>query len=200
MYSLYSIRTAAHYFLILKPPLSYNRKFNYNLIRWHTLSYMKMPPALRTWAICYFHENNKIMLSSILHSINQAYKLLTLFVFHYKLYITDRGGITSRHLNLTKWTQTCIARCRYYRTASSFQIWWPGPDTGMKDATKTVELLAQAVKPSAPAIRTTSVLVLLLSPGEEGRGKVLTTTKWPHFHRTVTSPPPSLPKFREIQM
>jgi len=139
------------------------------------------------------------MLRSILHSIKQAYKVLTLCAFPYKFYITDRGRNTRRHLNLIKWTETCIAHCRYYRTVSSFQKWWPGPDTGMKDATTTVELLAQAVKPSAPAIRTTSVLALLQSK-KERRRKVLTTTKWPHFHRTVTSPPPSLTIFREIQM
>ena len=45
------------------------------------------------------------MLSSISHSIKQAYKVLTLCAFHYEFYITDRGGITRRKLNLS--TEFC---------------------------------------------------------------------------------------------
>jgi hypothetical protein len=41
---------------------------------------------------------------------------------------------------------------------------------------------------------------LLQTPGKEGRRKVRTTPNRPHFHQTVTSQPPSLPNFREIQM
>jgi len=137
------------------------------------------------------------MLRSILHSIKQAYKVLTLCAFPYKFYITDRGRNTRRHLNLIKWTETCIAHCRCYRTVSSFQILFTGKDTGMKDETTTVEFLAQAVKPSAPAIRTTGVFALL--QWQEGERKFL-TTKRPHCHQTVTSQPPTLPKFPEIRM
>jgi len=137
------------------------------------------------------------MLSSIPHSIKQAYKLLTLCAFHYKFYITDSPGNKRRNFNLCKWTEACIAHCCCYRSASSFQIWWPGPDTWMKEPITTVELLVQALKPSAPAIRITSVLALL----QEGwRRKLLTTANRPHFHHTVTSQPPSLPNFRQIQM
>lgn len=140
------------------------------------------------------------MLSSISHSIKQACKVLTICAFHYKLYITDTSGSTTRKFNLCKWTEACIAHCCCYRTVSSFQIWWPGPDTGMRDATTTVELLVHTLKPSAPAIRITSALALLQSLGEDGRRKVLTRPNRPPFHHTVTSQPPSLPNFWEIQM
>jgi hypothetical protein len=70
----------------------------------------------------------------------------------------------------------------------------------MKEATTTVELLVQALKPSAPAIRITSALALLQAHVQEGGGKVLTTMNRPHFHHTVTSQPLSLRNFQEIQM
>jgi hypothetical protein len=104
MYSLYPIHTATQYFLFLKP-LSYNREFSYSLFYMVHAVIHKLPPALRTWAIRNFHENNKIMLSSISHSIKQAYKVLTLCAFHYEFYITDSGGITRRKLNLS--TEFC---------------------------------------------------------------------------------------------
>jgi len=155
----------------------------------------KAATCVRTWAIRFVHENNKLMLSSISQSIKQAYKVLTLCAFHYKFYITDTPGTTRRQFNLCNWTDACIAHCYCYRTVSSFQIWWPGPDTWMMDATATAELLVQALKPSAPAIRITSVPALLQAPLEEGRRKVSSITNRPHFHQTVTSQPPSLPNF-----
>jgi len=66
-------------------------------------------------------------------------RILKLCAFLCKFYISDPPGTTTTKPNTVKWTEACITHSCCCITGSSFQIWWRGPDIGLKGWTTTVE-------------------------------------------------------------